>query len=110
MPADPPAPGVTAGGGVPDRSYRSLVLELEPGDLLMVYTDGVTEAENSIGGEPFGVPECQRLLEGGGQAPLEALIDRLRESLRGFTSSDHLEDDGTLMLLRRRTTAGLRKT
>lgn len=105
-----PLPRGSLLGMFPDRSYRSLVLELEPGDLLMVYTDGVTEAENSVGGEPFGVPGCQRFLEGAGQAPLEALIDRLRESLRDFTSSDPLEDDGTLRLLRRRTIAGLRKT
>jgi sigma-B regulation protein RsbU (phosphoserine phosphatase) len=93
-------------GVFPDRSYRSLALQLEPGDLLMVYTDGVTEAENSLG-EAFGVQGGQRLLEEAGQAPLDALIDRLRESLRGFTGSNHLEDDVTLLLLRRRMTAGL---
>lgn len=87
-------------GVFPGRTYRSEALQLEQGDLLMIYTDGVTEAEN-IAGEPFGVQGCQRLLAETGQAPLDALIDSLRQSLRGFTSSNHLEDDATLLLLRR---------
>jgi sigma-B regulation protein RsbU (phosphoserine phosphatase) len=93
-------------GVFPGRSYQSLTLTLEPGNLLMVYTDGVTEAEN-IAGEPFGVQGCQRLLAEAGQAPLDALINGLRQSLRGFTSSNHLEDDATLLLLRRRPGPGV---
>jgi sigma-B regulation protein RsbU (phosphoserine phosphatase) len=95
--------GVFAG-----RTYQSLCLQLSPSDLLMVYTDGVTEAEN-IEGEPFGVQGCQGLLAEAGQAPLDTLIQGLRQSLRGFTSSQHLEDDCTLLLLRRRPVAGLRE-
>ena len=96
-----PMPKGVVVGVYPGRTYRNLTLQLEPGDLLMVYTDGVTEAEN-IQGEPFGVQGCQRLLGLTGQAPLDALIQALRQSLRGFTSSQHLEDDCTLLLLRRR--------
>jgi len=95
-------------GVFPGRPYQSLTLTLGPGDLLMVYTDGVTEAEN-IAGEAFGVQGCQRLLDGAGQTPLDALIDGLRQSLRGFTSSNHLEDDATLLLLRRRPDPGVRE-
>jgi sigma-B regulation protein RsbU (phosphoserine phosphatase) len=95
--------GVFAG-----RTYQSLSLQLTPGDLLMVYTDGVTEAENTDG-EPFDVQGCQGLLAEAGQARLDTLIQGLRQSLRGFTSSQHLEDDCTLQLLRRRPLAGLRE-
>ena len=95
--------GVFAG-----RPYQSLTLQLAPGDLLMVYSDGVTEAEN-IQGEPFGVHGCQRLLGEAGQLPLDALIQALRQNLRGFTSSQHLEDDCTLLLLRRRPIPGVRE-
>jgi sigma-B regulation protein RsbU (phosphoserine phosphatase) len=87
-------------GVFPARTYRSLRLQLEPGDLLMVYTDGVTEAENAAG-EPFGLKGCQRLLSETSGAPLHDLIERLRQRLRGFTSSSHLVDDCTLLLLRR---------
>jgi sigma-B regulation protein RsbU (phosphoserine phosphatase) len=84
----------------PGRSYRSLSLQLEAADLLMIYTDGVTEAEN-LEGQPFGMQGCQRLLHEAGGGSLDTLIHRLRQRLRGFTSSDHLEDDCTLLLLRR---------
>ncbi len=87
-------------GVFPGRAYRSLSLQLEPEDLLMVYTDGVTEAENATG-EPFGLQGCQRLLREVGGAPLQELISQLRQRLRGFTSSSHLDDDCTLLLLRR---------
>jgi sigma-B regulation protein RsbU (phosphoserine phosphatase) len=96
-----PLPRGTLLGVFPGRTYRSQTLQLEPGDLLMVYTDGVTEAE-SIAGEPFGLQGCQRLLAAAGQGPLGALLSGLRQSLRGFTGSHHLEDDATLLLLRRR--------
>ncbi|MEA5412936.1 SpoIIE family protein phosphatase [Synechococcus sp. BA-120 BA3] len=95
-------------GVFPGRPYQSLTLTLDPGDLLMVYTDGVTEAENTDG-EPFGVQGCRSLLAEAGQGPLDALIQELRQSLRGFTSSQHLEDDCTLLLLRRRPGPGLRE-
>jgi sigma-B regulation protein RsbU (phosphoserine phosphatase) len=94
-------------GVFPDRSYRSLSLQLDPGDLLMIYTDGVTEAEN-IHGEPFGLEGCQRLLNEAALEPVEAVIQELRHRLRGFTSSNSLEDDCTLLLLRRPTEAPLR--
>ncbi|MCP9899844.1 serine/threonine-protein phosphatase [Cyanobium sp. Cruz CV13-4-11] len=90
--------GVFAG-----RTSQSLSLQLTPGDLLMIYTDGVTD------GEPFGVQGCQGLLAEADQAHLDTLIQGLRQSLRGFTSSQHLEDDCTLLLLRRRPLAGLRE-
>jgi phosphoserine phosphatase RsbU/P len=95
-------------GVFPGRPYQSLTLTLDPGDLLMVYTDGVTEAENTDG-EPFGVQGCRSLLAEAGQGPLDALIQELRQSLRGFTSSQHLEDDCTLLLLRRRPGPGVRE-
>lgn len=95
-------------GVFPSRTYRSLTLQLAPGDLLMVYTDGVTEAENTEG-EPFGVQGCQRLLSEAGQAPLGDLINQLRHRLRGFTNSNHLEDDCTLLLLRRPLEPSVRK-
>jgi sigma-B regulation protein RsbU (phosphoserine phosphatase) len=88
-------------GVFPGRSYQSQTLQLAPGDLLMVYTDGVTEAEN-LQGEPFGIQGCQRLLREAGQEPLDDLINQLRHRLRGFTNSNQLEDDCTLLLLRRR--------
>lgn len=103
-----PMPKGVVVGVYPDRNYRNLTLQLEPGDLLMVYTDGVTEAEN-IQGEPFGIQGCQRLLAQAGQVPLNALVDELRHRLRGFTNSQHLEDDCTLLLLRRRLEPGLRE-
>lgn len=103
-----PMPKGVVVGVYPGRTYRNLSLQLEPGDLLMVYTDGVTEAEN-FQGEPFGVKGCQRLLGEAGQAPLNTLVNELRHRLRGFTSSQHLEDDCTLLLLRRRLVSGVRE-
>jgi sigma-B regulation protein RsbU (phosphoserine phosphatase) len=103
-----PMPKGALVGVFPRRTYSCLSLQLNPGDLLMVYTDGVTEAEN-IDGQLFGRERCQQLLSEVGHAPLDALIDELRHRLRDFTSSRHLEDDCTLLLLRRPADAGVRE-
>jgi len=94
-------------GVFPNRTYSNLNLQLDPGDLLMIYTDGVTEAEN-IHGDPFGLEGCQRLLDETSLEPVDAVIQELRHRLRGFTSSNTLEDDCTLLLLRRPLEAPLR--
>ncbi|HEU0005470.1 MAG TPA: SpoIIE family protein phosphatase [Terriglobia bacterium] len=52
-------------GLIPGTDYRQTVVSLKPGDLLVLYTDGITEAENEAG-QDLG---RDRLLEWARQAP-----------------------------------------
>ncbi len=87
-------------GAFPGMAYSSLSLDLTPGDLLFIYTDGITEAE-SPAGVPFSLSACRSVLEREREAPLPRLLEQLREEVRRFTGSPGLEDDCTLLALRR---------
>ncbi len=91
------------GGGIPigiapDAVYRDQELQLTPGDLLLLFTDGVHETVNERG-EEFGVA---RLLEAAGAASrLGAVrgLDSLRASLDEFRKAEPQRDDVTLLAL-----------
>jgi sigma-B regulation protein RsbU (phosphoserine phosphatase) len=94
----PPPRGIFV--GIDSRAtYEVASLTLERGDLLVLYTDGVTEAMN---------PErelytLERLLECVGRGPAtsaEALAGRITESVRGFAAGAPPSDDITLVVLR----------
>jgi sigma-B regulation protein RsbU (phosphoserine phosphatase) len=73
---------------------------LEPGESLMLYTDGVTEARSPDGARMFGTDPVLEVLcraELGVSSRLDALLDALRR----FTGSDNYEDDVTLLTLDR---------
>ncbi|MTV37644.1 SpoIIE family protein phosphatase [Duganella radicis] len=70
---------------------------LAPGDTLLCYTDGVTEAANA-GGEEFSEQRCLALLEAWTvQSPLPQALDALRLAVSGFTGQPVLDDDCTML-------------
>jgi sigma-B regulation protein RsbU (phosphoserine phosphatase) len=86
-------------GLIPGTDYSQTVVTLKPSDLLVLYTDGITEARNETGHELGG----ERLLEWACQAPVdspkllgEALLQRI-ELFRGEVRND----DETLLVLQR---------
>jgi serine phosphatase RsbU (regulator of sigma subunit) len=80
---------------VPQRELR-----LEEGDLLVLYTDGITEAR-SASGEMFGPERLSRAIEAARHLPVRELIDKLFADCQAFSSK--LEDDMTVIALRRRS-------
>jgi sigma-B regulation protein RsbU (phosphoserine phosphatase) len=77
--------------------YEQAVVELEPGDLLLAFTDGLIEPENSYG-EEFGE---QRLLEVARRAlssKPELLVEEIYRSVGDWTGSPELQDDMTLLV------------
>ena len=80
--------------------YRHHVFDWEPGDRLLLYTDGVSEARNSDGAF-LDLGELGQLLVDG---PLEAALDRLLAGVRAHASRGELSDDVAVMLLEHTTT------
>jgi sigma-B regulation protein RsbU (phosphoserine phosphatase) len=76
---------------VPFNSYE---VGLCPGDLILMYTDGVNEATNSSG-EEFGTKRIEQLLRDCGKE--EAPVERLYEGLLEFTHGHPIRDDITLL-------------
>jgi len=80
-------------------SYEQSVIQIEPGDTILAFTDGVTEPENSYG-EEFGEA---RLLEATRRAlslPAAVLVEEVCRSVTDWTSGPELQDDMTLMVAR----------
>ena len=81
--------------------FEQRQVRVGPGDRLLLYTDGVTEAR-SPAGEPFGEPRLRDLLARLGADTPEAFCDRLLDELARWTGSGAtvaLEDDVTLVVV-----------
>ncbi|MEW5975990.1 MAG: PP2C family protein-serine/threonine phosphatase [Acidobacteriota bacterium] len=86
-------------GLIPGTDYRQTVVALEPLDLLVLYTDGLTEAENA-NGEDLG---RNQLMEWARRIPVDspsAAGRELWERLQKFRGS-HRHDDETILVLQR---------
>lgn len=77
---------------IPPASFR-----LEPGDRLLLYTDGIIEAIN-LAGARFGLGRLKEVLARSGANHLE-FLDRVFASLRTFGAADPPEDDCTLLVV-----------
>ncbi|MDP2132561.1 MAG: SpoIIE family protein phosphatase [Sulfuritalea sp.] len=86
-------------GAMPGMTYSAMQRKLIPGDLLLCYTDGVTEAQDPTGAE-YSEERCMATLDAAQDRSLPVLLDMLREEVRRFTRSDTLEDDCTMLALR----------
>ncbi len=84
----------------PGLGFEATVRQLQAGDTLLAYTDGVTEARNRSGQEMFGDERLRQWFEREHDAPLVDMANRLNEELESFGSTAS-EDDLTLLCLRR---------
>ena len=85
-------------GAFADLSYRDGVQHLAKGDLLLLYTDGTTEAR-SPSGEFFGEEGLTEAVLAEAPCGFNGLLDRLLARLDAFTAQS-LEDDVALVALR----------
>ena len=88
-------------GLIPDANYVASCVALRPGDTLVLYSDGVTEAMDPDH-EMFGVSRLRELLVGKHEAPLEILKNSILESVQAFSRGASQADDITLLIARYR--------
>lgn len=86
-------------GAFAQSKYERLEVQLEVGDLIVFYTDGLTELTNSHG-EEFGVERLIELVEQHREEPLGKIIGVVRKAARTFRKGQRRADDITLMLVR----------
>ena len=90
-----PVLGIIAGASYPEGEVKTLA----PGDTLLLYTDGATEANAVGGGEMFGYPRLKQVLvDHAGEGP-EAILAAVRAALVAWSGSDRFDDDLTLLAL-----------
>jgi phosphoserine phosphatase RsbU/P len=86
-------------GAFPFAKYGESRIELKPADLLVFYTDGITEPENPYG-EMYGEERLIELLVRNADRDEAEIVDSIINEVREWTGSDELQDDMTLLLLR----------
>ena len=96
------SPGVAIGMGdeeVFDATIRDSVVTLMPGDLVTLYTDGISEAMNEAG-EEWGVERLTETIRGADGTPAKALLALIQQRLQRFAGSAPPSDDMTMVALR----------
>jgi phosphoserine phosphatase RsbU/P len=92
-------------GLVPEAEYKATRLKLEPGDTLVLFSDGVTEAMDPDD-ELFGMKRLREVLTGTTpDCTLEAVKKSVLESVETFTRGARQADDLTMLIVRYRAAA-----
>jgi sigma-B regulation protein RsbU (phosphoserine phosphatase) len=78
---------------------REVTLPLGAGDLILLFTDGVSEAMNAAG-ESFGEERLAAVIEADGDLPFEELRERILREIRAFVGDTGQHDDLTFVLLK----------
>jgi len=94
--------GGIALGMIPDNSkiVKELELDVQIGDVIVLYTDGITEARN-MAGEMYGLPRLQKAVEQ--YAALydsEGIVQHIAKEFSAFVEEHVQEDDVTLMAIK----------
>ncbi len=92
-------PGVPL-GAFDGSTYEEKTLELATGDVLVFYTDGVTEAWN--GKEQYGIQRLVRQVQAHASLPASQIGDKILADVSRFEGSDSPADDLTLVVVKLR--------
>ena len=93
-----PASGLPL-GLLPSATYTVAPVEMGPGDLLCLYSDGITECE-SLDGEEYGQERLEDFLRSRRERPLSEIVDGIDAEVRRFGAGLPQGDDQTVVLIR----------
>lgn len=82
-----------------DARYHQHFIRFEPGQVMVMYTDGITEATNERG-EEFGTKRLAESVLKGLHLSAKKMIDHIRKDVADFTDRKFLDDDGTLFIVK----------
>lgn len=92
-------------GGMPlgllaQATFGDAAITMAPGDLVCLYSDGITEAAN-VAGDEFGLDRLSDLLVANQEMPLPDLVAKIDEVTSAFSTGLPQGDDQTVVLVRR---------
>src|SRR5262249_23937466 len=90
----------TVVGAFPFARYEEKAVQMDHGDLVVAYTDGIVEPENAYD-EMFGEERLKVLIVKYAKADSSELISRTMEAVNLRTGSSELQDDMTMVVARR---------
>ena len=89
-------------GVAPGTSWDQRTIQMAPSDTLILYSDGVIEAQNE-GGDFFGEERLRGLVEVQAGCPVRHVRRELLRAVRAFAGETPQFDDITLMIVARET-------
>jgi phosphoserine phosphatase RsbU/P len=93
-------PTGTVVGAFPFAKYEERCIELEKGDIVVAYTDGIVEPENPYG-EMFGENRMKEIIVRNAYADSSEIIAKVMEAVTQWTGEGELQDDMTMVVARR---------
>ena len=81
--------------------FKESTLQLEQGDTLIMFTDGVTEAMNPAR-EMFGIKRLDGILRGQTDKSCQQMIESIKTGISDFVGDEEQSDDITMLLLKRK--------
>lgn len=93
-----PATGI-AMGVLDDAEYTQATVQMATGDILFLYTDGITEAENAAL-EMFGTERLEKIILASGGLSANGICQQVLDAVKAFTGDHPQSDDITLMVIR----------
>ena len=97
--------GGTVLGLFPETEFQEAAIDLRSGDLLVAFTDGVTDALNRAG-EEFGEERLKEVLRAAVAAPADEISTRLADSMRAWIAGAEQHDDLTFVVVAVNTSHG----
>ena len=83
--------------------FETETIELESGDKILFYTDGLTEAEFEAEGEFYGEERLEQVFKKNSNLPADELCRKIREDLFGFCGTNQQKDDITIVAIKAST-------
>jgi sigma-B regulation protein RsbU (phosphoserine phosphatase) len=85
-------------GVLEEANYEETIVQLEPGDKIILYTDGIVETKNEQG-EIFGFERLQAVIEKAHSLNAQSLLKEIVDKVNAFAGSTDQHDDLTLIVL-----------
>ena len=86
-------------GMFPGTKFTMQSIHLEPGDRVVIFSDGVTEAQNTTR-DFFGDARLEEVLKGSAELPVQEICARMVEAVENFAGFAPQADDITVVLVR----------
>ena len=80
-------------------TYEQETVQLDPGDILVVFSDGVSEALSAVN-EEFGEHRLQEVISANSDVGPDVMLDNVLDAVRAFTKGAVQNDDVTAMIVR----------
>ncbi|HSD30090.1 MAG TPA: PP2C family protein-serine/threonine phosphatase [Vicinamibacteria bacterium] len=92
--------GGTVIGPLPEARFRRGFARIQPGEVLLMLTDGIIERRDKVG-EFFGLDRVRAIVREMQAQPAQAILDRLFEAAFAWSEGRPWEDDATIVVLKR---------